>query len=271
MKKLFFLLLLCCSFAHANGEKVLIGGGKRAPSILKKMIELTGDKPIVLVPLASEIPDEIVGAIKNEFSLLGFLNVEGYKCKAENVDDESCLAQLKNAGLIFFTGGDQNRLLKALQNSKAFSIIQDLHSSGVHLAGTSAGTAIMSEVMLTGSPLAPYTEFDGIRPKMVETTKGFGFVKKIIIDQHFLKRGRENRLMSAVLDRPHLVGVGIDEATSIVIHSDESFDVLGESAVMVIDARKSQININNDHYQTRNLKVDLLSSGEGFSFNNQLN
>jgi cyanophycinase len=265
MKNIFFLFLLFSNVAFATGEKILIGGGKRAPSILKKMIELSGVKPILLVPLASEIPDEIVEAIKTEFSLLGFLNVEGYKCKAENVDDENCLSQIKNAGLIFFTGGDQNRLLKAFQKTKALSLIQDLHHGFTHLAGTSAGTAIMSEIMLTGSPLAPYTEFDGIRPNLVETTKGFGFVKKVIIDQHFLKRGRENRLMSAVLDHPHLIGVGIDEATAVVIHPNESFDVLGESAVMVIDARKSQINVNNNHYQTKNLKVDLLTTGDSFT------
>jgi cyanophycinase len=265
MKKSFLIFLLISNIAFATGEKVLIGGGKRAPSILKKMIELTGDKPILLVPLASEIPDEIVLAIKNEFANLGFNKVEGYNCKAENIDDETCLNQIKNAGLIFFTGGDQNRLLKAFKNSKALLLIQDLHRNVTHLAGTSAGTAIMSEVMLTGSPLAPYTEFDGIRPNLVETTWGFGFVKKIIIDQHFLKRGRENRLISTVLDHPQLIGVGIDEATAVLIHPDESFDVVGDSSVMIVDGRKSQIKIKNDRYQVKNLKIDLLSAGESFS------
>jgi cyanophycinase len=265
MKKLFLTFLLVSNVAFASGEKILIGGGKRAPSILKKMIELTGDKPILLIPLASEIPDEIVRAIKNEFAHLGFHKSEGFDCKSENVDDETCLNQIKNAGLIFFTGGDQNRLLKAFQNTKALSLIRDLHSNLTHIAGTSAGTAIMSEIMLTGSPLAPYTEFDGIRPNLVETVRGFGFVKKIIIDQHFLKRGRENRLISSVLDHPQLIGVGIDEATAVMIHPDESFEVVGESSVMIVDARKSQIRINIDRYQVKNLKIDLLSAGESFS------
>ncbi|MFZ4712541.1 MAG: cyanophycinase [Bacteriovoracaceae bacterium] len=267
MKTIILCITLIFSISSfAQGELLLIGGGKRTPAILKKMIELSGDGPILLVPLASEIPEEIVVAVKSEFEALGFKNAEGFQCKAENVDDQTCLRQIENAHLVFFTGGDQNRLLKSLANTEALKLIRKKNKESLHLAGTSAGTAIMSEIMLTGEALAPYIEFDGIRPKMVETTQGFGFVKKMIIDQHFLKRSRENRLMSAVFDHPELIGVGIDEATALLIHANESFEVLGDSAVMVIDARKSTISVSADRYQARDLKVELLMSGSSFKF-----
>jgi cyanophycinase len=99
---------------------------------------------------------------------------------------------------------------------------------------------------------------------MVETTLGFGFLKRIIIDQHFLARSRQNRLTSAVLDRPHLIGVGVDEGTAILVNDDESFKVLGASTVMVIDARQSEISVNNGNYRARNLKVDLLGHGQEY-------
>ncbi len=259
---LFFLLFSLT----AKADLVLIGGGKRTSEILTKIIELANHKPIVIVPLASEIPDEMVETMKGELEKLNADNVQGFLCSNSDVDKEECLKQISEAGVIFFSGGDQNRLQKAFKDSVALKLMKDLKGS-LHFAGTSAGTAIMSEVMLTGSPMKPYTEFDGVRPNMVEVTNGFGFVTKMIIDQHFIKRSRQNRLMSAVLDRPKLVGIGIDEATAIVVKADESFSVIGESSVMVFDARKADVTISTQgNYQTQNMQIHLLGRGNNYQF-----
>ncbi len=213
------------------------------------MIELagTGTGEILIIPLASEIPAEVAASAKVELAGAGARSVSIYSCTTANVDRVDCLTQIIAARLIYFTGGSQNRLNDALKMTKALELIRARHAVDLHLAGTSAGTAVMSEVMLTGNP--------GV-PDSTQTTAGFGFVKKMILDQHFLKRNRQARLQSAVLSHPELVGVGIDEATAILVNEDESFSVLGDSSVMIMDARRNKTSVENS----------LLNSGANFKF-----
>lgn len=258
---IFFIFSLLMGNAHARGQLFLIGGGKRVPELLQTMIKIADQKQgrILLVPLASEIPVEVSDAVKAELLSEKAKSVDVYSCDTKNVDEKKCLEQINQADLIFFTGGDQNRLLRAFENSQALTLIKKRNEEeSLALAGTSAGTAIMSEIMITGNPLPPYTEFNTIRPNLVEVTRGFGFVKSFIIDQHFIKRGRQNRLLSTVLEHPHLVGLGIDEATGVLIEADESFTVFGDSTVTVIDARKAVIRVDgNGNFQTNDLKIEL--------------
>lgn len=262
--RIFAITLFSCFWLQAGfakGQLFLIGGGKRTPELIQTMIKLANQKDgkILIVPLASEIAGEVSEVIKQEFNQEQAHAVEIFLCDSKNVDEEKCLEQIKQTDFIFFTGGDQNRLMQAFNDSKALQLIQERFEQGqISLGGTSAGTAIMSEVMITGKTLAPYTEFDGIRPHMVEVAKGFGFTKTFILDQHFLKRGRQNRLMSAVLEKPHLIGLGVDESTGILIESDDSFKVYGASTVTVIDARVAKIAIDeNGNFQTTDLKIEL--------------
>lgn len=259
-----FVLLLTSETSWSKGQLLLIGGGERTRDILLKMIELSRGS-ILIVPDASDKPEVTAASAKAQLESHGAREVQIFHCIEKNVDRESCLNQVSTAGLIYFTGGSQNKLLSALKNTKAFEIIKARFQNDLSLAGTSAGTAVMSEVMITGRVLAPFKEFDGINAKMVETTTGFGFLKKIIVDQHFLKRSRQNRLISAVFDRKSLIGVGIDEATAILVRGDESFEVLGKSSVMVIDARDAKIRVGSEgNYSATNPKISILTSGMKF-------
>lgn len=263
---LFLSFIIYSSLIEA--KLLIIGGGKRNDQMLTRMIELAGGVQgnILIIPLASEIPDEVVETIKKELTNLGAKNITGFSCSKDQVDRADCLAQIKKSKVIFFTGGDQNRLLNAFNQTSAEKLIKERYekeSDLFHLVGTSAGAAIMSEVMLTGLTTHENMEFDGIRPNMVEVKKGFGFVKKLIIDQHFLKRSRHNRLMSVVLDHPQLIGVGIDEETAIEVDKSESFRVLGASTVLVIDAKSAKIKINGQaHYETSGVKIDILGNNQ---------
>lgn len=252
-----FLTQIC--FAH--GQLFLIGGGKRTPELIQAMIGMANQKSgrILIIPLASEVASEVSETIRNEFLNEKARVVEVFFCQSTNVDEARCLDQINQTDFIFFTGGDQNRLLQSFVKSKALALIHErFKQAQLSLGGTSAGTAIMSEVMITGKVLPPFTDVDGIRPNMIEITSGFGFTKTYILDQHFLKRSRQNRLMSAVLERPNLIGLGIDEATGILLKSDDSFQVFGESTVTVIDARKASIRIDeNGNFQTNDLKIEL--------------
>lgn len=258
-------ILICVLPVWGRGELILIGGGPRTQSLLKKIVEISRNK-ILIVPLASEIPSEVAMSISNELISVGAKNINVFSCIEGELDQERCLLEIQNANLIFFTGGSQNKLMNAFRNTKSLALIRNRFQKDLSLSGTSAGTAIMSDIMLTGNPKHPYTSIEGVRPQMVETTTGFGFVNRFILDQHFLMRNRQNRLLSIVLDHAPSVGVGIDESTAIHMKNDHSFEVIGDSSVMVYDARKASIQVNSDNsYETSELKVFKLSSGDVFS------
>ena len=96
--------------------------------------------------------------------------------------------------------------------------------------------------------------------------KGLGLWPEVLIDQHFLKRERGNRLLSAVLDRPSLVGVGIDEGTAVIAR-DGAFEVIGKSSVVVIDARGATVEkpAPGAAVSGRGVKLAVLHAGQSFS------
>ena len=118
---------------------------------------------------------------------------------------------IEAADLIWMPGGDQNRLMAALQKADLVNAIRDRHRKGATVGGTSAGAAVQSGVMITGE--AP---LDTIRRGATVTADGLDLWPGVIVDQHFVRRQRFQRLLAAVLDRPQLVGVGIDEGTAAV-------------------------------------------------------
>lgn len=217
MKLLLLLAILFSSSLWARGELFLIGGGKRTEELLKKIVEISYGK-ILIIPLASEIPLEVAAAVKTELLNNGARDVFIY-------DTAKAMEQIQNTNLIFFTGGSQVRLMNALKGTAELKLIRARFQNDLSLAGTSAGTAIMSEIMLTGESDRPYAP-------------GFGFMKKVILDQHFLKRNRQPRLIKAVQMHPEYLGVGVDESSAILIKDNLGFEVIGESDVMVYDYRR---------------------------------
>jgi cyanophycinase len=264
MRAFLVVLFFLSSFAHAKGTLLLIGGGNRSRDILVEMVKLASKK-ILIVPLASEIPDEVSASAKSQLEEAGATSVIIFACTDQNVDRTDCLSQIRETNLIYFTGGSQNKLLNAFRSSIALSLIREKFESDLHLAGTSAGTAVMSEVMITGEAMAPYERLEGVRQNMVETIQGFSFVKEFIVDQHFIKRQRQNRLLSAVLDKAPHVGIGIDESTALLVRPDGSMTVLGDSLVTVFDARKAETSVMGDGtYVYQNVSTSLLAPGTTF-------
>ena len=149
---------------------------------------------------------------------------------------------------VWFVGGDQNRITRAMAGTPAERALHDRYRAGAVIGGTSAGAAIMTSPMISGRELRP----GGTRPDStldwatidrndVETVPGFALLPGAIVDQHFLRRRRHNRLISLVLEHPHLVGAGIDEATALEVSPDGSWRVLGNSVVVIYDARAGAV------------------------------
>ncbi|MEO8198949.1 MAG: cyanophycinase [Gemmatimonadota bacterium] len=263
MKRSWFLLtglMVLTSFdpaVHATagpsprGYLFIVGGGSQPDTLVARFIELAGGKGharIAVVPMASE-EAQATGDEKAED-----LHQRGVEAFVVNLtraqaETDSAAALLAHATGIWFTGGDQMRLTPILLGTPTLRAIRDRYAAGAVIGGTSAGAAIMSDSMITGNQYRepPDTngyygdEYPALARHMTEVVPGLGFLHGAIVDQHFITRERTNRLLSAVLERPTLLGVGIDEGTALEVAPDGIWHVLGASAVMVYDARGIRI------------------------------
>lgn len=258
-----FTFIVCCfgpsvraqSQPVPKGHLVIIGGGTIPDDVRARALELGGGAKatVVVLPQASELPEtgpEAVAVWKK---------AGAEKATPLDVADRAgAIAAIKGATLIWFPGGDQTRLMKALDGTGIPEAIYERYQQGATVAGTSAGAAVMSKVMITGDEM----DLQAITAKKTDTKPGLGLWRQVIVDQHFLKRQRHNRLLSAVLDHPDLVGVGIDEGTAAIV-SGTVFEVIGKSSVVVIDARKAAVTpaTAGDPITGRNLTVHVLKAG----------
>lgn len=220
--------------AAVPGALVLIGGGDKPPLVMQRFVDLAGgpEAPIVVVPAASgerDTPQYYEELFRRDTTAR---NVRGLELwTREDAERPELVAALRGARGIFFSGGDQSRITAALLGTEAMAAIRAAHQNGAVIGGTSAGTACMSERMITGDG-----NFEVVAAGAVALAPGLGLFPLAIVDQHFLARQRLNRLLSVVLEHPDQLGVGIDEATAVELGGDGVFTVLGQGSVVVIDA-----------------------------------
>jgi cyanophycinase len=255
MKKISLLLLFSLVFLSKLSfaqRLIMIGGGKRTDDVLTKFIEMSGNEngQILVIPWASGEQEKAFSNIKNEIAALSKISVENAPLSPLNAETKAkLLAQLKMAKGVFFCGGDQNRIMEVLKDEELYNTMHEMYKNNVVFAGTSAGTAIMSEIMITGEG-----DFKTIDGSKVETKKGLGLIDNMIVDQHFIKRQRQNRLIGLIFKNPTLLGVGIDENTALLVEQNRYAEVLGESQVMIFETIK----------QANEMKFIILQKGEKY-------
>ncbi len=98
----------------------------------------------------------------------------------------------------------------------------------------------------------------------VVTTAGLALLEGAIVDQHFLRRRRHNRLLSVVLEHPSQLGVGIDESTALVVERDGTWRVAGASVAVVYDARRATVTPRGAPLGARGVVVHVLAAGARF-------
>lgn len=238
------------------GHLVVVGGGGVPDAILTRALELAGGPaaPIVVFPQASELADTGDVAVEM-WKKAGATNVRWLTLS----DAAAARQAVESAAFIWFPGGDQNKLMKAFEGTGVPEVIARRYRDGAVVGGTSAGAAVLSAVMLTGD-----ADLQSIRVGTTKTAPGLGLWPDAIVDQHHLKRQRQSRLISLVLEHPALVGVGIDERTAAIV-SGSRFDVVGESSVLVIDARRARVEPRpaGALSAARDISVHVLTAGMG--------
>ena len=247
----------------SKGTLVIEGGGDRIEVILKTIIDYSGgeNSKVLVVPFASGVAEETGIKQSEEFRVLGCKSADYIFCEKDSIDSPSSLAKLDGVTAIFFSGGDQVVLSDYLEGTKFLERIREIYKDGGVVSGTSAGAAIMSRVMLTGEQKSDTTNsqvFNTIEKGDVITAKGFGFLENIVVDQHFLKRKRQIRLISVLMDNPGLRGIGIDEETAIVVKSDNTIEVIGDNKAMLFEPYKA-VNSNGD---VSSFKLTVLNPGD---------
>jgi cyanophycinase len=227
----------------AGGRLVLVGGGDRPPAALARFVEWAGGTAarVLVVPWASGEPKESCEALVAEMRVHrpaevgcaphATLDAQGRAAPLEPEKAAAVRAALARATGVFFGGGDQARVMDALADPGMLEAVRARHAQGVVYGGTSAGTAIMSATMITGE--GDFTVIDGAR---VEVRPGLGLLAGAIVDQHFVKRQRQNRLFGLVLAHPGERGIGIDEDTALLVDGGAA-EVVGRGPVVLVDAR----------------------------------
>jgi len=253
-----------------QGHLVIIGGGDRTEEIMKRFVDLAGGAGkarIVIVPLASGDPVEAGNEVVAEFKGYGVSDVAWLLFSRAEAAAESTAAKFNGATGVYFTGGDQARVTRLIVGTPVQQKLLRLYHDGAVIGGTSAGAAIMSKVMITGDELINKDTnniFVSIQKGNVQTVEGLGFLDQVIIDQHFVKRKRLNRLISVVLEHPDLPGIGIDESTALIVGPAGQGEVLGEGTIVVFDARSAK-SIQTDKHgnlAARNIVTHIYRSGE---------
>jgi N-acyl-D-amino-acid deacylase len=262
----------------AAGSLLIVGGGPIPDAILERFVALAGGPGkarIASVPMASSDPEAGVEIVKT-FQKLG--------AQAERIALDRAAASTEEAakkfdGLtgIWFGGGDQSRLTAAIGGTPVEKAIRARYLAGAAVGGTSAGAAVMSTPMITGDEKKPggsrppkdakdsSSAFMTIARENIVTTAGFDLLPGAIVDQHFVRRRRHNRLISLVLENPDKVGVGLDESTALEVGPDGLWKVLGDSVAVVYDARKAKITpAGREPLGAAGMRMHVLPAGSVF-------
>lgn len=252
-----------------RGFIVPIGGAEakvRDREILTRFVELCGGENarIAVIPTASQL-EETGPRYEAVFADIGVAYVRDFPFRSRaDCESEEWLDDLSRSTGVFLTGGNQLRLSTMLGGTRVGSMLRDLSANGVHIAGTSAGAAFLSEHMIAFGAEGPSP-----RANMVTLAPGLGLTNRLIVDQHFRERDRIGRLMTAVGYNPFALGLGLDEDTAAFIGPDDVLEVAGSGSVTILDPSDLEYSSMDSAYQSEpvcivGLKLHVLTDGWRF-------
>jgi cyanophycinase len=240
------------------------------------------DANIIIIPTASSIPVEVSDNYLKAFSKLGCSNMEVLDIRKKGqAEDQKTLSLLEQADVVMFSGGDQNKIVRHIANTKAHHLLRERYLNDEFvLAGTSAGAMCMSQEMVAGG-----SSKESLYKGAVLMRQGMGFIKDLVIDTHFIRRGRFGRLAEAMAMHPKLLGLGLAEDTGIIIKGGNQFKVIGSGMVILFDPSQLSHNrheelppgtpismgnlvvhilANSDHFTISDRKIEITPLEQGF-------
>ena len=253
-----------------TGHLVIVGGAEdrlQDRVILRKFIEYSGGPKarIRLITAASGVPEVVAASYRKAFDELGAQDFAVLPLS----DRDSALMpgvrdEILQADGVFMSGGDQSRLMAAIWETPVLGALhQAFHFRGACIGGTSAGAAVMSRHMISQGPAL-------LRPRKdaIDTDIGLGLLPAAVVDQHFSERRRLARLLSALAQRPDLLGVGIDEDTALVVERGLAIEVIGKGVVTLVDPSQARTNVDaleaDEQIEMLGLQLHTLPAGHRY-------
>ncbi|MGE3467723.1 MAG: cyanophycinase [Pyrinomonadaceae bacterium] len=253
------ILLAAVSGSFAQQRLFVVGGGARPAEAVKRFVEWSGGRNarILVITWASGVPNESFESLRKAFAEAGAATVEHASVRPLDLEKRArFVGQLDNATAVFFSGGDQNRIMDVLKDEpELIRSLRAKYSSGMPFGGTSAGAAVMSDPMMTGD--ADLKVLDG---KKVGVRSGLGLIPDVMFDQHFLVRQRHNRLFGFVMENRRYLGIGIDEDNAVLIEDNQQVQVVGATWVMFV----------NSGGKNGSMTVNFLRPGERFDLKRRI-
>lgn len=252
------------------GNLIIIGGaedkeGKK--EILRKVCNSIdkSEDTLLIATIATECPKEAAARYKRVFNELKVKKIKVLDIteRIEAFDDEN-INLINESSLIFFTGGDQLRITSLIGGTPVYDALKESIKNGTFMVGTSAGASVMSDTMIVQGE-----DEKSPRKCTLKMAPGLGFIRDVIIDQHFAQRGRIGRLLAGIAQNPEVLGIGIDENTAIIVGEDGIIEIIGEGAVYFIDGSTiTYTNVSELHcddiLSMHDIKLHVLTSGEKF-------
>ena len=206
--------------------------------ILRRVVAESGqeDPRIEVVTTASMIPEEVGAIYQSSFGMLNCRNVGVLDIRtATDADQPDCLERLDRAAVVLFSGGNQARLRAAFGESEFLRRLNARYHAEADfvVAGTSAGAMAMSAIMIRGGSVP-----DALMKGAVKIGPGLGLMDDVVIDSHFVKRGRFGRLIEAVGLHPGLIGIGLGEDTGVLITGGNLIETIGSNLVVIMDGHE---------------------------------
>ena len=252
---------------RVKGTLVIIGGAERKDdeqTVLKVVADrIRANQRLLIVTAASYEPDGTAKDYTRIFKALGVSQIEEADVRTRaDAECQELVEKCERASAIFFTGGDQLRITSQMGDSPMYRCMKQRYEDGAMIIGTSAGAAAMPFTMIVGGPSDASN-----RVSALSMAPGLGLLDYVVIDSHFAQRGRMGRLIGAVMQNPRNLGLGIDEATAIVVEKGERFDVVGPGAVYVVDGSQiSYSSLSEDHAEgivtVHDVRLHVLGDGD---------
>jgi len=257
-----------------TGHLMIIGGGEDRTddkNVLTRFVDLAGgpEGRFVVITTASRVPDKVWEMYDTAFADLGVTRRKHLHLDSRlDANNRELVEEIEQADGIFMTGGDQKRLMAIIGGTLADEAMhRALSARGAVIAGTSAGASAMSAHMLADGKADLHPSKGA-----VHLGAGLGLLHRVVIDQHFSQRHRLARLLTVIAANPHLIGIGIDEDTALVIEFGSvgtGIEVIGDGAVTIVDARDTITNIADlpQHAcpELIDVRLHLLPSGSRYT------